>query len=37
MATYISLIQFADQGIRNIKDTIKTRRRRHRGGREKWA
>jgi uncharacterized protein with GYD domain len=23
MARYISLIQFADQGIRNIKDTIK--------------
>ncbi|MGB9475108.1 MAG: GYD domain-containing protein [Candidatus Udaeobacter sp.] len=23
MATYISLIQFADQGIRNIKDTVK--------------
>ncbi len=23
MATYISLIQFTDQGIRNIKDTIK--------------
>ncbi len=23
MATYISLIQFTDQGIRNVKDTIK--------------
>ena len=23
MARYVSLIQFADQGIRNIKDTIK--------------
>ena len=23
MATYIGLIQFADQGIRNIKDTVK--------------
>jgi uncharacterized protein with GYD domain len=23
MATYVSLIQFTDQGIRNIKDTIK--------------
>jgi uncharacterized protein with GYD domain len=23
MARYISLIQFADQGIRNVKDTIK--------------
>jgi uncharacterized protein with GYD domain len=23
MATYICLIQFADQGIRNIKDTVK--------------
>ena len=23
MATYIALIQFTDQGIRNIKDTIK--------------
>jgi GYD domain. len=23
MARYISLIQFTDQGIRNIKDTIK--------------
>jgi len=23
MATYISLLQFADQGIRNIKDTVK--------------
>jgi uncharacterized protein with GYD domain len=23
MATYISLIQFTDQGIRNIKDTVK--------------
>ena len=23
MATYVSLIQFADQGIRNVKDTVK--------------
>ena len=23
MATYVSLIQFTDQGIRNIKDTVK--------------
>ena len=23
MATYISLIQFTDQGIRNVKDTVK--------------
>src|SRR5439155_18694562 len=23
MATYVSLIQFTDQGIRNVKDTIK--------------
>ena len=23
MATYVGLIQFADQGIRNIKDTVK--------------
>jgi uncharacterized protein with GYD domain len=23
MATYIGLIQFADQGIRNVKDTVK--------------
>jgi uncharacterized protein with GYD domain len=23
MARYVSLIQFADQGIRNVKDTIK--------------
>ena len=23
MATYVCLIQFADQGIRNIKDTVK--------------
>ena len=23
MAMYVSLIQFTDQGIRNIKDTIK--------------
>jgi len=23
MATYVGLIQFTDQGIRNIKDTIK--------------
>jgi uncharacterized protein with GYD domain len=23
MATYISLVQFTDQGIRNIKDTVK--------------
>ena len=23
MATYISLIQFPDQGIRNVKDTVK--------------
>ena len=23
MATYVGLIQFADQGIRNIKDTMK--------------
>ena len=23
MARYISLIQFADQGIRNVKDTVK--------------
>ena len=25
MATYIGLIQFTDQGIRNIKDTVKRR------------
>jgi uncharacterized protein with GYD domain len=23
MATYVSLIQFTDQGIRNVKDTVK--------------
>jgi uncharacterized protein with GYD domain len=23
MATYVGLIQFADQGIRNVKDTVK--------------
>jgi len=23
MATYVALIQFTDQGIRNIKDTVK--------------
>jgi len=23
MATYVGLIQFTDQGIRNIKDTVK--------------
>jgi len=22
MATYVSLIQFTDQGIRNVKDTV---------------
>ena len=28
MATYIALIQFTDQGIHNIKDTVKRARRR---------
>ena len=23
MATYVGLIQFTDQGIRNVKDTVK--------------
>ena len=36
MARYISLIRFADQGIRNIKDTVK-RGDAARAEAEKWA
>jgi hypothetical protein len=32
MASYVCLIQFKDQGIRNIQDTVKLGRRCHRRG-----
>jgi len=34
MASYVCLIQFKDQGIRNIQDTVKRGRRCHRRGEE---